>query len=47
MNKFLLAVFDNEPAADVGPRALQVLHRSGDITLHATGVLARVKALAT
>jgi hypothetical protein len=47
MNKFLLAVFDNEPAACVGPQARQALHRAGDITLHATAVLARVKALAT
>jgi hypothetical protein len=47
MNKFLLAFFDNEPAADVGPQALRTLHRAGESTLHATGVLARVKALAT
>jgi uncharacterized membrane protein len=41
MNKFLLAVFDNEPAADAGLQALQALHRTGDITLYGTGVLAR------
>jgi uncharacterized membrane protein len=41
MNKFLLATFDTEAAADAGLQALQKLHRSGDITLYATGVLAR------
>ena len=41
MNKFLVAVFDNETAADAGLNALRALHAAGDITLYATGVLAR------
>jgi len=41
MNKLLVAVFDNEPAADAGLKALRALHAAGDITLYATGVLAR------
>ena len=41
MNKLLIAVFDNETAADVGLKALRTLHATGDITLYATGVLAK------
>ena len=41
MNKLLVAVFDNETAAGAGLNALRTLHAAGDITLYATGVLAR------
>jgi uncharacterized membrane protein len=41
MNKLLVAVFDNETAADVGLNALRTLHAAGDITLYATSVLVR------
>jgi uncharacterized membrane protein len=41
MNKLLVAVFDNEAAANAGLNALRALHAAGDITLYATGVLAR------
>jgi uncharacterized membrane protein len=41
MNKLLVAIFDNEPAADAGLNALRSLHAAGDITLYATGVLAK------
>jgi len=41
MNKLLVVVFDNEPAADAGLQALRTLHAAGDITLYATGVLAK------
>jgi uncharacterized membrane protein len=41
MNKLLVAVFDNETAADAGLNALRTLHAAGDITLYATGVLTR------
>jgi uncharacterized membrane protein len=41
MNKLLVAVFDNETAADAGLQALRTLHAAGDITLYATGVLAK------
>jgi uncharacterized membrane protein len=41
MNKLLLATFDTEAAAAAGLQALQTLHRSGDITLYATGMLSR------
>jgi uncharacterized membrane protein len=41
MNKLLVAVFDNELAADAGLNALRALHAAGDITLYATGVLLR------
>ena len=41
MNKLLVAVFDNETAADAGLNALRALHAAGDITLYATGVLVR------
>lgn len=41
MNKLLVSVFDNESAADAGLNALRALHAAGDITLYATGVLAR------
>ena len=39
MNKLLVAIFDNETAADAGLNALRILHAAGDITLYATGVL--------
>lgn len=41
MNKLLVAVFDNETAADSGLNALRALHAAGDISLYATGVLVR------
>jgi uncharacterized membrane protein len=41
MNKMLVAVFDNETAADAGLQALRRLHTSGDITLYASGVLVK------
>lgn len=41
MNKLLVAVFDNETAAEAGMAALHNLHDSGDITLYAAGVIAR------
>jgi uncharacterized membrane protein len=41
MNKLLVAVFDNESAADAGLNALRTLHAAGDITLYASGVIAR------
>lgn len=41
MNKLLIAVFDNELAADTGLNALRSLHAAGDITLYATGVIAK------
>ena len=41
MNKLLVAVFDSEKAADAGLNALRALHAAGDITLYATGVLAK------
>ncbi len=41
MNKLLLAVFDTEAAANAGLQALRALHRSGEITLYASGVLSR------
>jgi uncharacterized membrane protein len=41
MNKLLVAVFDNEAAADSGLEALRALHAAGDITLYDTAVLAR------
>ncbi len=41
MNKLLVAVFDNETAADAGLNALRALHAAGDITLYATSVLSR------
>ena len=41
MNKLLVAIFDDETAADAGLNALRSLHAAGDITLYATGVLAR------
>ena len=39
MNKMLIAIFDNQTAADAGLQALRALHTAGDITLYATGVL--------
>jgi hypothetical protein len=41
MNKLLAAIFDNEAAADADLNALRTLHAAGDITVYATGVLAR------
>lgn len=41
MNKLLFAVFDNETAADAGLQALHKLHAQGDITVFATGVVAK------
>lgn len=41
MNKLLVAVFDNETAADAGLNALRTLHAAGEITLYAAGVLSR------
>jgi uncharacterized membrane protein len=41
MNKLLVAVFDQESTANAGLEALRRLHAAGDITLYATGVLAR------
>ena len=41
MNKLLVAIFDHDGAADAGLNALRALHAAGDITLYATGVLAR------
>jgi uncharacterized membrane protein len=41
MNKLLVAVFENEAAANAGLTALRTLHAAGDITLYATSVLAR------
>jgi len=41
MNKMLIAIFDNETAADAGLRALRQLHAAGDITLYATGVITK------
>ena len=41
MNKLLVAIFNNETAADAGLNALRTLHAAGDITLYANGVIAR------
>lgn len=41
MNKMLIAIFANETAADAGLHALRRLHAEGDITLYATGVIAK------
>lgn len=41
MNKLLVALFDSPTAANDGLNALRALHAAGDITLYATGVLAR------
>ena len=41
MNKMLIAIFDTETAADTGMHALRRLHAEGDITLYATGVIAK------
>jgi len=41
MNKLLVAIFDNEAAADAGLNALRTLHTNADITLYATGVLTK------
>ena len=41
MNKMLIAIFDNETAADAGLHALRRLHAEGDISLYATGVIAK------
>jgi uncharacterized membrane protein len=41
MNKLLVAIFNTEAAADTGLQALRALHATGDITVYATGVLAK------
>jgi uncharacterized membrane protein len=41
MNKMLVAVFDNEPAAYEGLSALKDLHREGEISLYATAVIVK------
>lgn len=41
MNKLLVAIFDNETAANSGLNALRNVHDAGDITLFATAVLAK------
>ncbi|NPV07689.1 MAG: DUF1269 domain-containing protein [Anaerolineae bacterium] len=41
MNKMLVAVFGSESAAYEGLSALKDLHKSGDITLYATAVIAK------
>lgn len=41
MNKMLIAVFDTETAADAGVHALRQLHAEGDISLYASGVIAK------
>ena len=41
MNKLLIAVFGNETAADAGLQALHTLHAEGEITLYASGVIAK------
>jgi len=41
MNKMLVAIFENETAAQAGQLALRKLHRDGDITLYATGVIVK------
>lgn len=44
MNKMLVAVFDTESTAYEGLRALEGLHRSGDITVYGTAVIAKDSA---
>lgn len=41
MNKMLITIFDNPTAAEAGLHALRRLHSEGDITLYATGVIAK------
>jgi uncharacterized membrane protein len=41
MNKMLVAIFDNETAAEAGVQALNRLHSRGDITLYASGVMVK------
>ena len=41
MNRVLVVIFDTEAAAHAGLLALRRLHADGDITLYATGVVAR------
>jgi len=41
MNKMLIVVFENETSAEAGMHALRRLHAEGDITLYATGVIAK------
>jgi uncharacterized membrane protein len=43
MNKMIVAVFDSESAAFEGVSALKDLHKSGDITLYASTVIAKDK----
>ena len=44
MDKMLVAVFDTESAAYEGLSALEGLHRTGDITLYGTAVIAKDSA---
>ena len=41
MNKMLITIFDTPTAAEAGLHALRRLHSEGDITLYATGVIAK------
>ena len=41
MNKLMIAVFDNETAAEAGLQALHQLHTQGAITVYATGVVVK------
>lgn len=41
MNKMLIVIFDSESHAESGLQALRQLHRDGDITLYASGVIAK------
>lgn len=45
MHRLLVAVFDKETAANVGLQALHQLHGQGDVTLYASGVVARAESL--
>jgi uncharacterized membrane protein len=44
MNKMLVTVFDSESAAFKGLNALKDLHRTGDITLYASAIIAKDQA---
>jgi uncharacterized membrane protein len=39
MNKMLVTIFETEPAAEAGLKALHALHAAGDITLYASAVV--------
>jgi len=41
MNKMLVAILDNEKAADAGTHASRNLHDEGDITIDASAVISR------